>query len=259
MNFELLLLPSLAGLLVLLMIVPLGRIVVDQGIVFVDLAIAAVAGIGALAAQFAGYSDIWVLRAAATAAALLAGLLLAWCHGRFPASRQAAVGAVFALASAAGLLLLDQQPQADVHPFALLIGDLLWTTPQMLWPAAVVTLCVLTGLIAGQLRLAADSVAARLLFFLLLALAVSSAVQIAGVLLVFASLVLPALAVRGAGAAAGITLALLVGIAGFAGGLLGSMYIDLPAAGLIVACLGAAALLCGGLRALIAPSRDAAG
>ncbi|HYC64490.1 MAG TPA: hypothetical protein VEC14_07160, partial [Reyranellaceae bacterium] len=69
---EFLLLPFVAGLLVLATHVPLGRRVLDRGIVFVDLAVAQVAGLGALTAHWLGWDGTIGMQALALAAALAA-------------------------------------------------------------------------------------------------------------------------------------------------------------------------------------------
>ncbi|HXW10360.1 MAG TPA: hypothetical protein VD737_07080, partial [Steroidobacteraceae bacterium] len=69
----------IAGLVVVLSHVPLGQQVLRRGIVFIDLAIAQVAGLGVIAAQSAGL-DLhgWKTQVAAVVAALLGALLLTW-------------------------------------------------------------------------------------------------------------------------------------------------------------------------------------
>ncbi|HYR25699.1 MAG TPA: hypothetical protein VEQ09_07705, partial [Aquabacterium sp.] len=69
----------LAGLLVLATHVPLGQRVLAKGIVFIDLAIAQVAGLGVIAADALGWEPQgWPVQAAAALAALTAAGLLTW-------------------------------------------------------------------------------------------------------------------------------------------------------------------------------------
>jgi zinc/manganese transport system permease protein len=74
------LLPAFAaGLLVLATHVPLGQQVLTRGIVFIDLAIAQVAGLGVTAADAFGFEPQgWRVQAAAVGAALIGALLLTW-------------------------------------------------------------------------------------------------------------------------------------------------------------------------------------
>ena len=79
--------------------------------------------------------------------------------------------------------------------------------------------------------------AAPLAFYLLFAMIVTASVQVVGVYLVFASLILPALA-----AGNRLWLAYATGITAYAAGLLGSALFDLPAGATIVLMLAAVSL-----------------
>src|SRR3954451_7996121 len=84
-SLDILLPALLAGLLVLATHVPLGRLVLERGIVFIDLAIAQVAGLGVVLASFAGWEahGIAVQLSAAAAALASAGFLI-WTERRMP-------------------------------------------------------------------------------------------------------------------------------------------------------------------------------
>ena len=91
----------LAGLLVLATHVPLGRMVLDRGIVFIDLAIAQVAGLGVVVADFLGWEpNGWSVQASAVAAALVAAAFLIWTERRLAALQEAIIGVSFAVSSA---------------------------------------------------------------------------------------------------------------------------------------------------------------
>ncbi len=106
------LLPALlAGLLVLATHVPLGAQVLQRGIVFIDLAIAQIAGIGVIAADAMGLEPQgWAVQVAALSAALLGALALTWTERRWPEIQEALIGVLFVLASCAGLLAAGRQP-----------------------------------------------------------------------------------------------------------------------------------------------------
>jgi zinc/manganese transport system permease protein len=106
------LLPALlAGLLVLATHVPLGAQVLQRGIVFIDLAIAQIAGVGVIAADAMGFEPQgWAVQVAALSAALLGALALTWTERRWPDIQEALIGVLFVLASCAGLLLLAGNP-----------------------------------------------------------------------------------------------------------------------------------------------------
>jgi zinc/manganese transport system permease protein len=93
----------------------------------------------------------------------------------------------------------------------------------------------------------------RLGFYLLFALAVTVSVQLVGVYLVFASLIVPSLGVRQHAERRKLPLAYAVGVGGYASGLVLSSAFDLPSGALIVWCLAVLA----GLTHAVAPRRVA--
>ena len=96
----------LAGLIVLATHVPMGQQVLARGIVFIDLAIAQVAGVGVIAAHYFGLElQGWITQVAAVSAALLAALLLTRTERKCPEIQEALIGALFVLASTAQILL----------------------------------------------------------------------------------------------------------------------------------------------------------
>jgi zinc/manganese transport system permease protein len=100
-----------AGLIVVLSHVPLGQQVLRRGIVFIDLAIAQVAGLGVIAAQASGLDLTgWETQAVAVIAALLGALLLTWTERKRPEVQEALIGVLFVLASTAQILLLANDP-----------------------------------------------------------------------------------------------------------------------------------------------------
>lgn len=226
-----------AGLLVLATHVPLGRQVLARGIVFIDLAIAQVAGLGVIAANMLGWeAQGWAVQIAAGGGALLAALLLAYTERRWPRVQEALIGALFVLAASAAMLLLARHPHGGEHLKDLLVGQILWVNYAQLLPVAVLTPIIL----ALWWRLGRR--AGYWLFYTLFALAVTASVQLVGVYLVFASLIIPALVAARGGLAAGYA----VGALGYALGLAASAWWDLPAGALIVwAMAGAGAALYG--------------
>ncbi len=129
----------MAGLLVLATHVPLGTKVLDRGIVFIDLAIAQIAGLGVIAAGALGLPEGGVaVQVAAVTAALLGALLLTWTERKAPQQQEALIGVMFVLAACAGILLLASNPHGGEHLKELLVGQILWvSTTQLLWLAGV--------------------------------------------------------------------------------------------------------------------------
>src|SRR5258705_7644238 len=95
------LLPAfVAGLLVTATHVPLGTQVLARGIVFIDLAIAQIAGCGVLLANQLGLeAEGLAVQIAALTAALLRALLLAWTERRCPDVQEALIGFMFLAAA----------------------------------------------------------------------------------------------------------------------------------------------------------------
>src|SRR5882672_5601564 len=97
----------IAGLLVLATHVPLGIQVLSRGIVFIDLAVAQIAGLGVIFADSLGFDPHgWAVQAAALSAALSGALLLTWTEKLWPDVQEAVIGVTFILASNAAILLL---------------------------------------------------------------------------------------------------------------------------------------------------------
>lgn len=235
MNFDgldpVILAPALvAGLLVISTHVPLGQQVLRRGIIFIDLALAQIASLGVLVAHTAGleHSAIGV-QSMAFGAALLGALLLHQCERRWPDFLEAVIGTVFVLAASAAILLLANDPHGGDHLRDLLVGQILWAGPEQLWPTLILSVLVLVA----WFGFAADTRPA--LFYVLFALSITASVQLVGVYLVFASLIIPALAVRRLiRPYRSLSGGYLVGIAGYVGGLLVSALFDLPAGAVIV-------------------------
>lgn len=233
-DWSLLAAPFVAGLLVLATHVPLGAEVLRRGIIFIDLAIAQVAALGVIAAGLAGFDahDSALLSQLAAGLAALAGaVLLTWTERRWPDIQEALIGLVFVFAAAAGILLLAHHPQGGEHLRDLLAGQLLWVGWRQLLPVAVLYIGVLALWFGPAQRWP------RLAFYLLFAVTVTASVQLVGVLLVFTSLIAPAVATRAFAGARRIVIACLVGAAGYAAGLGLSLYADLPAGATVVCCL----------------------
>src|SRR5215218_3340120 len=123
--------PALAaGLLVTATHVPLGAQVLERGIVFIDLAIAQIAGCGVLLADYLGFEPQGsAVQVAALAAALTGALLLTWTERRWPDVQEAVIGVVFVLAATGGLLLLASNVRGGEHLRDLLVGQILWVRP----------------------------------------------------------------------------------------------------------------------------------
>ncbi|HEX8964224.1 MAG TPA: metal ABC transporter permease [Rhodocyclaceae bacterium] len=246
------LLPAfLAGLLVLATHVPLGMQVLSRGIVFIDLAIAQIASLGVIGADRFGFEpDGWVAQAAAIAAALLGAGLLTWTEKRWPDEQEALIGVLFALAACGGMILVANSPHGGEHLQDLLAGQILWASYAHLVPVAILTAVILLLWFRFGERLG------RFGFYGVFAFAVTASVQLVGVYLVFASLIIPALATRGY-ARKRLGVAYAIGAAAYAVGLGLSTLFDLPAGPVIVWTLAAAGIVVHRFGAPVAAASDA--
>jgi zinc/manganese transport system permease protein len=241
--------PLVAGLLVLATHIPLGRRVLTRGIVFLDLAIAQFAGLGVIMAHVAGWEAAWATQLTAFLAALAGAGLLAWCDRRWPARQEALIGSSFVVTACAASLLLASDPHGGEELQNMLVGQILWVSNAQL--AATAGLYALIGLLWRPLAAVRNGQGGAG-FYALFALAITASVQLVGVYLVFASLILPALATLDR-ERHWLATALAIGILGYAGGLALSALTDLPTGPLIVCALAASALLA------VAAARVAAG
>ncbi|HEY5603104.1 MAG TPA: metal ABC transporter permease [Gammaproteobacteria bacterium] len=236
------LLPALlAGSLVLLTHVPLGQEVLRRGIIFIDLAIAQVAGLGVIAAHSFGWqAHGWEVQLVAISTALAGAFFLYWCEKRWADIEEAIIGVLFILAATAGILLLANNSQAGEHLKELLVGQILWVTYESLIPVAIVYALILAAWFMFRKRFGS------LGFYALFAITVTLSVQLVGIYLVFASLIIPALATRKATHyRLGISYA--IGLAGYTLGLVASAILDLPTGAVIVWSLTAVAFPVAGL------------
>lgn len=217
-----------AGLLVLATHVPLGQEVLKRGIIFLDLAIAQMAGLGIVLAHFFGMEESGLsMQVAAVTAALAGALFLRWQEQRNPDTQEAVIGVAFVVAACLAILLMSHDPQAGEHLKDILVGQILWTTWSDLLPLGILTGMVLAAWFGiNAVR------ASPWCFYPLFAIAITASVQIVGVYLVFASLIIPALTM-------GKRLAVgwMIGSVGYALGLLASALFDLPSGAAIVLAL----------------------
>lgn len=217
-----------AGLLVMATHAPLGMQVLGRGIVFIDLAIAQVAGLGVIFADSLGLEPQgWGVQGAALAAALAGAFLLTWTERRWPEVQEAIIGTVFILAASGALLLLAANPHGGEHLKELLVGQILWVNWPRLAPVALAYAAILALWFGMGERLG------RTGFYLLFAATVTLSVQLVGLYLVFASLIVPALATHRM-ARRRLAACYALGAAGYAIGLAASAAFDLPSGAVIV-------------------------
>jgi zinc/manganese transport system permease protein len=229
-----------AGLIVLSTHVPLGHEVLKRGIIFIDLAIAQIAGLGVIAAHSMDWEqDGFEVQLAAVSAALLAAVGLHWTEKRWPKEQEPLIGILFVLAATGGILLLAGNPHGSEHLKELLVGQILWSTWSSLLPIAALYALLLVFWFSMRERLG------PLAFYVVFAIAVTASVQIVGIYLVFASLIIPALATQSMARQKRILVGYVIGAVSFLAGIVLSAVFDLPTGAIIVWTMAAVALAVG--------------
>jgi zinc/manganese transport system permease protein len=256
---DLLFWPLLAGLVLTGIHAYFGLHVLARGVIFVDLSLAQVAALGLTVAILAGHqvhseTGYWYALAFAIGGAVLFAFARPY-EAALP--QEAVIGIVYAVSAALGVIVLDRAPLGAEHIKQLLIGSILTVTPKEVGE--------LTGLYAAigvlhflcrrpLMQSSWPSPSARapqqsaralfwdIVFYVSFALVVTSSVRIAGVLLVFSYLIVPA-AVAGllvADLRRRLFIAWALGAALTAAGLYASWTWDLPTGPAIVTAFGAA-------------------
>lgn len=229
-----------AGLLVLSTHVPLGHEVLRRGIIFIDLAIAQIAGLGVIAAHSMNWEQDGIeVQMAAVGAALIAAIGLNWTEKRWPKQQEPLIGILFILAATGGILLLAGNPHGGEHLKELLVGQILWSTWASLLPTAALYAVLLGFWFSMRERIG------PLGFYVVFAIAVTASVQIVGIYLVFACLIIPALATESMTRQRRLLVGYGMGAVAFLVGIALSFVFDLPTGAIIVWTMAAIALVVG--------------
>jgi len=255
--------PLMACLLLPGMLVYLGLHIVRREVIFVDLALAQVAALGACVSLLLGHEAqspatyLWSFGFTLVGAAIFAATRMN-THHRVP--QEALIGIVYVVAAAAGILLLSRSAEGNEQLRRTLIGDVLLVSPKDVLRTFAVYLAI--GAVQFVFRkkfmmisfeperAEAEGIAVRwwdFLFYALFGLVVTSFVQIGGVLLVFSYLIVPAVCANLLAGRVAALLALGWVIATGSGvlGLYAAYRFDLPTGAAIICVLGTALLFCG--------------
>jgi len=249
----------------------LGFHVIAREVVFVDIALAQIAAVGATAAFLFGYEldtrESYIFGLGFT---IFGAFVLALTRTRERrVSQEAVIGVVYAVSSAGAVLLADRSPHGAEHLRGMLVGSILSVTGHEVMKVGV--LYALVGLFHWLCRrpfflISTDPAAAYragwrvrvwdFLFYASFGVVVTSSVRIAGVLLVFSYLIVPALA--GILLGGGIATRLFVGW-GFGTGvsvlaMVASAVLDLPTGATVVCAFGVTLLALGLFLRLRGPS-----
>ncbi len=264
---DLMLPPIVAGLLILSLHAYLGLHVIGRGVIFVDLAFAQIAALGATVAHLVGIEGGTTMSLVfALGFTMMAAVLFSLTRmEKSIVPQEAIIGIVYVVASATVILLAGLTAEGAAHVSETLTGTLIWidwtTIGKMAVPYAV--LAAIHYLLrrrflavtfapekAGNIRLW------DFLFYLTFGIVIAFSVEVAGVLMVFSALVIPAVIafLYTDRFAAALLIAWLTGTIAIIGGIGTSFYLDLPTGPLLVVFFGLVLALAAAVRPLFGPA-----
>jgi zinc/manganese transport system permease protein len=247
--------PFAASVVLVLIHSYLGGHVLKRGVIFVDLAMAQFAAMGAAFGLLFGFEleSVPAYFFGLASALAAAGLFAAARRYIHKVPQEAIIGIAYVASSAAAILIADRAPHGAEHIKQILVGSILWVS----WTEVLKTMLIYgaLGLLLrwGHTRLvlvSEDPKKARekglnilgwdFFFYLIFAFVVTSSVRIAGVLLVFSILIVPSVfaALIGATGRSRLPMAWIFGISMSLLGMLASYFLDLPTGATVVLVFG---------------------
>jgi zinc/manganese transport system permease protein len=258
--WEVMLWPIVACVLLPWLLVYLGLHVVQRGIIFIDIAMAQMASLGiCLAVLFHLDLESWTTFGIALAFTLVGAAIFSVTGKRTSQiPQEAVIGIAYVVAAAAAVLLLSRAAEGDEQIKNMLVGNILLVTPREVWERFALFAAVGTfhfALRKNFLLVSFDRNGAYqrglrvrwwdFLFYAVFGLVVTSFVRLAGVLLVFSYLIVPAVCGINLAQRTGNRLLIgwIVALIGGIGGLFLSYWWDLPSGAAIVCTFGALLIL----------------
>jgi zinc/manganese transport system permease protein len=253
--FSFLLAPFAACLILVGILGYFGLHILRRKVIFVDLALAQIAALGVVVAfMFDHEPGSYASLSFSLAATILGAALFAWTRTRRErVPQEAIIGITYVIATAATIIVADRAPEGAEHIKELLAGSILWVS----WPTVITDLvvCAAVGLIHFYFRrqfilISEDPEQAftrgmrvrwwDFFFYVTFGVVITLSVQIAGVLMVFAYLVAPAIIAIASSDrwAWRIAIAWSVGLVASVAGLIASYRWDMPSGPAIVCALG---------------------
>jgi len=261
-------LPLCACLIIIIVLGYLGIHVLQREIIFIDIALAQIAVLGSiigLVLLHAEHNSILAHACAIGATVLAAGLYSVVQRKTVHISLETVIGITYALAAAAALFIIGLRAEGHVHVHHMLSGSLLWVQWKDLLCCGAVALA--TGLVffvfRGKFQELSESHARRekrgkntvmwdFLCYVLMGIVITFFVRIAGVLVVFSFLIIPAAISAMFSERAGIrwVIALAVGTPASVAGLLLSYHLDFSIGPSVVSFLGIGLVTAGIVKSL---------
>ncbi len=227
----------LCGLIALVGNIVLGEQVLKRQIIFIDLAVAQVAALGAALSQYwlsryELFSDSWLGEMAGPwAMSLLLCGLIALMEKHYKQHLEPMIGSLFVVSASLAILLVSQDPHGADFIQGILNGQLLWATWDDVWPLAIITTAMLV-LVSVKPEFMQGSG-----FYLIFAILMPITVKLTGIYLEFALLVIPALCAAALKGFRFVIASVSIGTVGILSGLAMSAHYDLPSGASIVITL----------------------
>lgn len=234
----------------------LGIHIIARKVIFVDLALAQIAGLGAVYAVYIGLSieadPLWI-KTISVAFTLLGAFLFAFTQKsdeKIP--HEAIIGIIYAAALSLTVLLTAKLPHGAEEVSQMLAGNILWVTPEEVMTTALLYAAVgvihfifrkpfftLSKDISCGRTLTAKQKSWDFLFYATFGVVVTSSVGIGGVLLVFGYLVIPSViaVMLASSSKTRLICAWSIGLLISMVGVISSYYLDLPSGPTIVVLL----------------------
>lgn len=262
---EMMALPFLACVILTGMHVYLGLHVIERGTIFVDLALAQFAALGATAGLFWGIELDTNANYFISVAFTLAGAgAFALTRLRKPiVPQESLIGIAYVVAAAGSILLLSKGPGGAEELQDLMVGHLLFVTAHEVWRLAI--LYSLIGVAHWFMRKPLLSISSDpeqafkdgrnvrmwdFVFYASFGFVVTNSVGVAGVLLVFSFLIISSVCAvfLANGVGARLAVGWICGILTSVAGISASYFYDLPTGATVVVAFGAALIVSAALR-----------
>ena len=252
--------PFLACLILVGIHAYLGIHVLARGVIFVDIALAQIAALGTTVAYLAGHHlDSMPAYFYSLAFTFVGATIFALSRSlRERVPQEAFIGITYAVASAVAILIIDKAPHGTEHIKEILVGNILWVTPKHVAVVAVIYSLIGAFHYVFRKKFLAlsfdhDAVESKtgsailwdLAFYMSFGFVITSSVQIAGVLLVFSFLIVPAVFAAMFAMRVWVRLALswALGFVVSVAGITASYFLDMPTGAAIVATFGVSLIL----------------
>ena len=253
--FEIMIIPFCSIVVLTLILIYLGIHIIERQVIFVDLALAQIAAFGAMTGLLFGAHLHSLSSYSLSLVFTLAGAVifaLTRLKGRL-VPQEAVIGIVYVVATAASIILLNSSPSEAEHIKHMLVGNILFVQWHDVLRLAII--CGIVGIFhiafrdrfmkisADPEKASEDGIKVRwwdFLFYASLGIVVTSAVEIAGVLLIFSYLVVPAACAMllTASLRGQMMIGWAIGIATSVIGLFFSATFDLPTGAAIICTFG---------------------